>query len=989
MGAVTSLAWARLRHRPTRWLLICAGVAIATVLPLVAAGTANAVAAQALRHGLESLPPGERTLAAIRQGLRETPQAIDGLDRAARASLATLSAKPPRLQMLSRAISDGVGGTYYFGAADDLSERVRLIDGRMPASCTVTRCEVVVIGAGAARPAQDLGLVVVGRAERTDPLLFAGPFDPGDGAPLLVADGVRDAAQLEALSAFQRSYAWITPVDLDRVAELGVDAYLARSARASVDLYRVRLSLTAPDEVLRAEADRAQRSTRRFTVLGGAATALLLGFSAIGAIGLRTDHAATTALLRRRGATRRHLAVFTAIVATVPVAAGASVGVVVGAAVAAWQSGALDSGVRAARAALPSVAAATLAAVVVVMLTLAARRAAWRAVDLTVAVGVVVAAIAVARGAVTVDTLSSAGDPLLPLLPVIGVVCGGLLVGRAWPLLTAVVAQALPRRWLAARLGLVGAVRSPVRGVATAAFLAAATGIVVFAGSYQATLSQGAAHQAAFAVPLDARVRTGQSLRTPLDVAGLDQYAALGATAYPVVRSAATVRISASQSLTPELVGVHPDALLLVPDWEQVVGGLDAAQARAALSAAAYQTLAGIAVPAGIRTMTMSAAGNLSDVDISAWFRLRDGRDVGVPLTQVGSTLTAAVPSPATFFALTLAETSFAATRRQHRIGEGDADAPAPRGWVELGPVSFDGSAGGSWSGWSSTEAELTADASLRIDYALTGARVVVRASSGPGVLPVLVDPTTAAAAVDGLLSLSAGGTTPITARVAGVVPRFPATGPRFAIADERLLADALDVRVPGSGSVAEVWLSAENGRAAKLAAGLRQPPFDVLRSDVRQELHDRLASDPLARGAAGLLAGCALLAFLVGLLALVLLVVADRRDEQAVLYAWESDGVGPATLRLALFLRAVAVVAVSVPGGVLIGLLLTGATAALVRVTAVGTNPVPPLSLAVGPMWSVAAVGMGIAAGLVACALVAAGALRERVPPRPEEGLA
>ena len=50
---------------------------------------------------------------------------------------------------------------------------------------------------------------------------------------------------------------------------------------------------------------------------------------------------------------------------------------------------------------------------------------------------------------------------------------------------------------------------APLRPVATAAFFAAASGIVVFAAGYQATLRQGAAEQATFAVPLSATVAPG------------------------------------------------------------------------------------------------------------------------------------------------------------------------------------------------------------------------------------------------------------------------------------------------------------------------------------------------------------------------------------------------------------------------------------------------------------------------------------------------
>ena len=73
MRVVVWLAWARIRHRPARWILIALGVAAATVLPVSAQSSGTVVAAQALRHGLESLPVGDRSLSAIRSGLRMTP----------------------------------------------------------------------------------------------------------------------------------------------------------------------------------------------------------------------------------------------------------------------------------------------------------------------------------------------------------------------------------------------------------------------------------------------------------------------------------------------------------------------------------------------------------------------------------------------------------------------------------------------------------------------------------------------------------------------------------------------------------------------------------------------------------------------------------------------------------------------------------------------------------------------------------------------------
>ncbi len=715
MRVVCWLAWARLRHRPGRWLLVALGVAAATMLPVSAQSSATVVASQALRHGLEALPVGERTIAAIRSGLRLSPQAIDDLGAVARHSLAGLSSGPIQPQMLTRNISDGAGGSFYFGAADGLPRLVRLTAGRLPATCTPQRCEVLAVGAPPPTTLDaGFGIVVVGQAVRTDPLLLSGSFDPGDGAPLLLADGVAGAAQLDRMSGLQRSYSWVAPVDLGRVDALGVDEYLARSAQANIELYGARLTLTAPDGLLREQADRAAGSSRRFALLGGAATALLLGFAVIGAIGLRADHGATVDLLRRRGARRPSVAALVAITAGVPVVVGTALGAGAAGLLAAWAAEragleAWPSAVHALVGSAPVVVAGALAAGLVVAVTLSAgrhagSRSAWRAVDLTVLAGILVAGLALARGAITVASVAQGTDPLLLALPVIVVVCGGLLVGRVWPVLAAAAARLFSRRELPARLALLGAVRSPLRPVATAAFLAAATGIVTFAGAYQATLRQGADDQASFAVPLDATVRVGQSLRPPLEVASPAEFAAAGASVHPVIRTAATVSVNASQVLTPDVIGVDPSALPLVHSWGNVVGGSSPSTVQALLGETAHPAMTGLAVPAGTTRLIFPATGPVDDLDIVVWIRSPDGRDIGGQLERAGDSLVLDLRRPtsdgAVLFALTLSEDEFSMTRRQHRIGEGDHDAGALVGRIALGvPVS------GDWTGWGSDDA--------------------------------------------------------------------------------------------------------------------------------------------------------------------------------------------------------------------------------------------------------------------------------------------
>jgi len=994
--AVLFLAWARLRYRPARLLLVTLGVAVATALPVLSRASATIVAAQALGHGVDALPPGQRSLIVSFSGTRLTGAELDTLDRHARARLADLSTHPARRQVLYHQLADAAGGTFYLGAADDLAQAVRVTAGRAPASCRPERCEVVVVGTGTPTLDPALGLVPVGRAERTDPILLGGTFQPAHEAPLLLADGVEAATALTALAAFPRAYGWTAPLDLDRVRQLGVAGYLARSARAPAD-WPSGLALTAPDDVLRAQDARARRSAGRFALLGGAAVALLLGFAAIGAIGLRRDHSAVVDLLRRRGGRRSGVALLASVQSAVPVLAGTLAGLAAGGCLAGLRAAAAGlPGWPAARDALTGtavpVAAGALAAGGLVAATLSARAGASgaavrRALDLTVLAGLGAAALALGRGTVA----AGEADPLLLVLPIIGVVCGGLATARLWPPLLTPVARRLPRRWLGPRLGLLAVLRRPLRPVATVAFVAAAVAIVVFAGAYRATLAQGAVDQAAFAVPLDARVGIGPGADRPLDVAGTAAFAgtAPGVTVHPVLRAAAGVRVSAAESQPAELLGVDPAALTRMRSWDAGVGAPDPAHAARSITAP-DATPPGTVLPAGARTVGFDAAGDLDRAQIVAWLRTGDGRDVGLQLRPGPGRLTADLPpglvAPTRLFALALAEPPDYATRHLHHLGEGGSAVALLSGTVTLGVPAPEAS----WAGWGSTGARVTADAGrLTIAFEFTGARVVVRAGAGtPAPIPVLTDPATAATARNGALQLVVGGDRLVAARVARVVPRFPTAGTRFVVADVRALADTLDAVEPGTGSVSELWLWAPDGRAAQLASALAASPFDRLSVDLRQARQDRLAADPVARGAEGLLTASALVALLVAALALVLLVVAERRDESAELYAWESDGVPPRTLRVALFARAAAVVAGAVPGGLLVGLALSRVTAALVRVTAAGTAPVPPLRLATGPGWVGAVLGLGLATGLTVAAVVAGSALRERLPRRPEEVL-
>src|SRR4029079_1007384 len=128
--------------------------------------------------------------------------------------------------------------------------------------------------------------------------------------------------------------------------------------------------------------------------------------------------------------------------------------------------------------------------------------------------------------------LGEQGDPLLALLPALGAGAGGLAEMPLGGPAPAALARHHPARLGPARRVGADALRRPARPLATVAFLVAACALAIFATAYRSTLRTGAADQAAFAVPLDARRVSGPSLALPLDLASIDGYRELADDGY-------------------------------------------------------------------------------------------------------------------------------------------------------------------------------------------------------------------------------------------------------------------------------------------------------------------------------------------------------------------------------------------------------------------------------------------------------------------------
>ena len=1009
VGAVADLVRARARHRVSAWVLVAAGTALAAALPVASAAASRLVAGAALEHGLQQLPAGQRSVTVSYNGFLPQDADVAEVNRLVGSELARLSDGGVLRQLEFRRISDSQHHEFVLGGADHLSSSVRLLSGRMPSSCTPTRCEVVVVGTPLT-PDPALGLVVVGPAARTDPLLLSGTFDPGPGVPLLLADGVDAVAGLSSLEVFQRSYGWVSPVDLAKVRHDGVPAYLDASASVADRLWThtAGLVLTAPDDTLQAEDQRASGSGQRFALLGAIGAVLVLGLALVGAVGARRDHLAVVRTLRLRGAATRRLAGFTLAEASWPVLLGAVVGIALCSAAAAVVAGASGSPVgpvvrTGLTGSLAGLAVLVPLSIVAVALTLRVRpgggeRAVWHAVELAAAVLAGTALLVAARGGTSAS--SDRTDPLLVALPLLVVTAAALLAARLAPPLLHLAGRALPHRALTTRTAVQGPVRRPIRAATTVAVLTATVAAVVFATGYRATLQRGAEDQAAYAVPTTAVLRTGPDLAKPVDVATGPAVAGLGAgvRAYPVLRTAAQLAISGAGTVPVQMLGVEPGVLPEMAQWRDDYANRSPAALANDLRVPVAATTS--TLPAG-RVLRIPYAGSLRGLDVIGL--VRDEQGVGTPLvlTQTGASpgtggvLVGSLPQgrgTLALAALTIRENTAQETLRQHHIGESGDDLPAVTGTVAFAPPTVDGQpVAQPYAGWSSPEGSVTTGpAGVRVRYQIAGDVTVLRVISPSDARPVpaIVDRVTAAAAHGGVLQLQLGQLARIRVKVVATGSRFPTTTDRFAVVDRVALARTLDDASPGTGTAGEVWVTAPASSAAHVGAELKAAPFDRLATSLRADRVDALRTDPVAVGAGLLLLVAAGLGLLVAVVAVVLLVVAERREAAGELYALEADGMPPRDGRRLLLLRAVAVVVVGVPAGLVAGALLTRWVARLVAVTAGGTTPVPPLRLALGPAALTVELAGALLLALLAAALVASRSLREPLPVRPETDL-
>ena len=970
------VAAARLRAQPLRPALLVGGVALAFAL-LVSVFAGSLVARQqSLRRTLAAVPESERGFRIDRFGVTLDAHGYAQADRRARHALAALGSGRTRRVVLLRALRVQ-GELVELASADDLASVVRVRSGRLPRACSSTGCEVLQIGGGGRARLEEgpLRLRRVGVGSLRDPRIFgdisAGTAVGAARAQLLLAPSVEALERLESLAPFYRIYSWVSPLPLGGLRTWEIDRVLSEESRAQHAIATdPSMRLSGPDAALLDASHRGKVAADRLVLVGGELSALLLGFALLAAIGLRRGLAAERRRLLTRGARRWQVA----LASTAEIGAVTLAGAVVGVA-----AGSVATAVLASATGLPAgeilahtlLAGETLAALiggwlaVTMLLTLTTftrddestpRRI--RLLDVAAVGAAATVAVALSRGALDPESLSSGDTALFVLLPLLVCFVVAVVLARLVGPAMRGAEQLTRESRISLRLAVLALARAPSRTIIACAFVAVALGLGLFAAGYRATLQKGAADQAGFEVPLDFTVAEGQHLVRPLDAAPLARFGSVGggAAAYPVVRASATVPGRGSTVLSPTVLGVPAGALRRMY-WRSDFSAMPRQTLVQRLTRAGRLRPTGVALPAGATKVTLAVRGVGREVELRLTVEDERGRVHAIPLRRRQSpNVSARLPrTRLRVLGLQLALPALEQFFLAHRETEGGV-AATPTATLDLGPLRAGSDVVTDWSGWrlASGGSVVRSGGRVRISVAFqeTGASLVFRPKEPTDgrVLSVVASPDIAAAA-GGSGAVLDFQNVQVPVRIVGVATRAPTvaseSGP-FVLAEQSWLSTAINAAAPGQGTPDEVWISTRNGPAT--AAALHRPPFAALLVTSRSSIEHRLATDPLAHATALALGAAAIVALLLAVLGFWVSIVSELRDERSDLYDLEVQGLAPAGLRAQLRARAVMLIALGLAGGLVLGVLLSRLVVSLVRISATTTSPEPPLRF--DPAW-------------------------------------
>ena len=956
----------RLRAHAPRTVVVGIGIAVSTAALAMTAVGSTAVRDRAVQRALAQLPPSERAIQATWSGVPgQSNLSLPQLDRTARRALRPVLRQPPFAVVVFRQASWG-GAFVNLGAVDGLARWLVLRNGRLPRSCLPHDCELVQIGGAAVAPRLPF-LHVVGRASfRSGAPLGAYFGGGGRRPPILLAEGVVAFSRtpLPDGDLIARSYGWIVPVAPGSIHDWELPALGKRLDRAQSRLEQASdlFGVSAPTDTIAAVRATSRVAGERLLILGGDASALLLGFAVLASTRLRRDQRAVRRRLTWFGANRSQIL----LVAATEVAGITLVSSVLGWA-AGTGAGALlarhlgaPGGLVVAHSAftVPAFAAAAALALGTALVLLAALQTegiAFGGLKLSVADAAALGALgaillALARGKADAAALAAGGGIGVVLLLLPGLVLFVLAVTAARLLAPALrLLEWAGRRGPAAvRVSLLSLARSPGQVLLSVVFFVLSIGVALFAIAYRATLERGETEQARYSVPAPFVLQEDLQQLVPVQQAVPGKLAGSLGTATPVLRDAGFVSAGSGRDFT--LVALPARSLAGIDGWRADFSPQTPAALARLLQPPVTPALRGPTLPQGARTLTLPLTvsgetvgvavvvldrrGDFSVLQLGELGPGRHVRTVTVPTAARGGRVVAlrlSFPVIAAFVAghresgtaLSVADAS-TGVLRIGRLRAGKIALPSFAGWIGTGGVRADGS----------TVRYLVnraADSFLRPHEPLEGLPV-----------PVVASPAIArTAGPDGSVTLHVAEQT-IAARVVAVSHYFPSAYGDFVAADLPTWLAAVNTAEPGTAVPGEIWLDAPPSAAARLA----RPPFDALQLSSQRAAAADLRADPLARGALTLLLATAIVGLVLAAVGLLLVVIGDLRDGGGELFDLQAQGATPADLQRHLFLRAAVVAVLGLAAGVAAGAIVSTLVVAVVTVTAGAGNAVPPLAL-------------------------------------------
>jgi hypothetical protein len=798
--------------------------------------------------------------------------------------------------------------------------------------------------------------------------------------PFLLAGDVAGATKLRLLRWIHRSYGWIVPLDPDQVHPWNLDQLTGEvdRARSTLEAGSFYFDLADPLQELGSASAQARVAGTRLLLIGGEAVALLLAFAVLCAAATRREGALTRWRLERAGArafqTRLLSGVETVGLAAVATLLGWAVGIGVGAAIAAvagrpvttvlTDSAASGTGFALAIA-LAAVAAGVLA------LSFSAPRERTRpftlsALDVAALGALATISLALARGVPDVDSLAQGRGTgwTLFALPLLIAFVAAVAAARLFRPMARLLELATRGRSVPARLAALSLARHPAQSIAASTFLLASVGLAVFSLAYRATLVRGQDDHARFVNPTGVIVRTPEAHRVPLIGMSTQADRLLSrAGSIPVLRLDGLV---GQPSRSVALVGISAQTIRRPPFWRDDFASRSPQQLASAIEARRALSLNGVRVPANARELIVPLQTVGDPLRIQLSFR-------GAGDTFVHVDLGRADPSSNRPLAIRIPRAARGGLVLGMTFAPMEADvhnATPAAGTLKFEPFRIRAADGmhtlamdlTQWIGVGGVRSRPSRNG-VSLRYFVTNdvvSRFRPRVATDGIRVPLIATPGLAALAdSNGLLPLEVGGE-PFVGRVVATARRFPTISGDFLLADRDSLSTALNADAPGSAVVNEVWLKSSSAAdEASLKATLRKPPFVGLETSFRHDVKAALDREPLARTSILALLISAAVGFLLALAGLALALSTDIRDERAELFDLEAQGATPALLRRHLRLRSLGVLGFGVLFGLVLGAILSTIVVDVVRVTAGGELPEPPLLLSVN--WSLLFGGIGL----------------------------